>query len=1046
MQYAKIVFMVSGSYNNSLQASIITGLSPLHLSDEDTAKLIQKTGTQSLSGGANFKSIFTNLTADQQKQIRSNVPFYVRWFCSDARILLRYISHNLSKSECPDDQKNAKGMQKRSFFSSRVIIKQPHENKFTRTFRKTSQRKSVQQAPVTLRPVLPGNVSQPKTTIAQTAIPPPPFPPGNAPAPQASATPQESAPPATQAQETTIAQTSPQSPQAPVAAATVATVSIEENATRLANATELKFERTYDKSCTGYGGKPLQQKMYVLTDQDGREVEIKNFSELCSAEKLTTINMSGSGVKLYEVQTILENCERLMDADFSNCTNVDSSSHQSYGATPLNIRNCNNLASINLAGTKISLIRIQGCANLQNVNISGTPMEILQIENCASFNDSSVSMNANLRCIRIIDCTSLQTLDFSTNTNLRCLCLRKCANLKSITPPSDPKELRILDVSGCTSLEDADLTHCCEGLKVIQDDCPATITLKPNSAPSDAQGSAQQFLRQTVGENFDQYNSYADNIIFSEMQNFGSRSNQRPTALVPFMWGHHPNVMRVDRWDMEERVDTAEEANIYTKHSIPPEGENAYFARITGDYCLTCCPNLQNTANFFQMFAAEIGDGVGMLVDLHDGNAGDEYLTQSDDLGITDVQKFGDTIVIQNASLLDGYGKPAKKNVTIEVRSAMVHGKKLWHVRIRGLPDNYVFSTEVQQRINEVVGKIREENKVTVTVSHCNGGLGRGPTHMYMDTIERAAKAAREMGQECICDWANQKLPVIDGKINLAYVTRNMVLSGHAVRNVCGQSTGQFLQLEKFTEDIAIAYNEGAPNAQFQGAQTPSAQNAAPVAAAAVSTDENTTRLANATSLTFVRHDGTQYIFKDQDASEVTVKSSTELPKACPELKILTLKGCTHLDAAQFQDFQNIESIDFAECSRLGYVDVSNCPKLKTLILPHPLPPDDQGRASLIAAGSEKLIIPEGTWCLSSRVNQFIMRYNGSLYRYSASTGKLTCFLGGTGWHLLADSDSSPNPDLLPLRNPAWHTPSDAWMPVPSSQRARQNQTPGRAI
>jgi hypothetical protein len=180
------------------------------------------------------------------------------------------------------------------------------------------------------------------------------------------------------------------------------------------------------------------------------------------------------------------------------------------------------------------------------------------------------------------------------------------------------------------------------------------------------------------------------------------------------------------------------------------------------------------------------------------------------EVGIWATKQVGDIITIENAKLFNGYGQETTAQITITVHEAYANGKPFFHVRVQGLLDNHTFSTEVQQQINAVVNDIRERKHVTFTVSHCNGGMGRGPTHMFLDSVERVAHQAHKEGHGCVCDWGQQKSPLVDGKINLAYVARNMALKGNAARHVCGQSTSQFQQVERFTEDIARKYAQAA--------------------------------------------------------------------------------------------------------------------------------------------------------------------------------------------------------------------------------------------
>lgn len=546
----------------------------------------------------------------------------------------------------------------------------------------------------------------------------------------------------------------------------------------LCNATKLTFLRAQQVQT-----KFSPKSRYVFSDQNGNEIEVNEFTDILNARKLTELNMSGANISLSAMSNLVQYCQSIENFDFSNCTISGST-----GYAPLLIARKQNLKTLDISGSNLAGVIIGNCPNLQDVRTAGAKLE-------------------NFRLIR---CPELANLDFSQNSELRCIAVVNCARLGSVTPSQQGDNLRIVNISHCPNLvTPIDLTHCRPGVTVINDmERPAAITVIPPFARE--QIAAQVFIRGVVGGDFDHFNPYPDDIILNELHDRESPCGGRPKALLPFMIGCHPCVVRVDTW--AEQIDTAPAADVYSRFRIASDIEkhpNAYFAEVTPKYGITSCPNLQNTANFFQAFARQIGDGPGLIVDLHDDNGGGEYLERADldQLGISDVQRIGDTITLPDANLMDARGNPVKRTITIETRRALVRGKPFFHVRVKGLPDNHTFPTGTQQQINAAIDGIPGAADVTFTVSHCNGGMGRGPTQMYMDAIERVARRAHGEGRGCVCDWDQQKLPEVGGKINLAYVARNMLLAGHHARNVCGQSTGQFLQIKQFTEDMARAYD-----------------------------------------------------------------------------------------------------------------------------------------------------------------------------------------------------------------------------------------------
>lgn len=92
---------------------------------------------------------------------------------------------------------------------------------------------------------------------------------------------------------------------------------------------------------------------------------------------------------------------------------------------------------------------------------------------------------------------------------------------------------------------------------------------------------------------------------------------------------------------------------------------------------------------------------------------------------------------------------------------------------------------------------------------HCAAGLGRVPTLCVSNGIVQVAKEAQKRGMDCCCEWDQQKEPVVNGKVNLAYVARNLLLKGAAARSTFGQVGDQFIFLKAFAAAAAKQYGQG---------------------------------------------------------------------------------------------------------------------------------------------------------------------------------------------------------------------------------------------
>jgi hypothetical protein len=227
------------------------------------------------------------------------------------------------------------------------------------------------------------------------------------------------------------------------------------------------------------------------------------------------------------------------------------------------------------------------------------------------------------------------------------------------------------------------------------------------------------------------------------------------------------------------------------------------FSQITNgerSYYLTCAPTEHGTqAEFFLAYAAELAGQEpvvpGLIVDLHTGK---DYLTEDPPNGLTGLETVGEDIQLQYDA--------GEDNMRIQIRKGRIDGHEFYHVRVHNWPDMVALDPEIMSKINVEIEKLCKEQKIQKVTIHCNGGLGRAPTMMYCNSIERVAQEANAQGFGCCCDWENQKQPMVGEKVNLAYAMRNMLLLGHAIRSTCGQNDVQFKSYKTFSEKMAEKY------------------------------------------------------------------------------------------------------------------------------------------------------------------------------------------------------------------------------------------------
>jgi hypothetical protein len=99
--------------------------------------------------------------------------------------------------------------------------------------------------------------------------------------------------------------------------------------------------------------------------------------------------------------------------------------------------------------------------------------------------------------------------------------------------------------------------------------------------------------------------------------------------------------------------------------------------------------------------------------------------------------------------------------------------------------------------------KIFAVSKGNPPLFHCNAGMGRSATLLCAYQLYELCVRAKNSGVQITCDFNNQKFPDVDGKFNLAWAVRNLIISGRLSRQVFIQTSAQFKCLWQFTEHLA---------------------------------------------------------------------------------------------------------------------------------------------------------------------------------------------------------------------------------------------------
>jgi hypothetical protein len=290
---------------------------------------------------------------------------------------------------------------------------------------------------------------------------------------------------------------------------------------------------------------------------------------------------------------------------------------------------------------------------------------------------------------------------------------------------------------------------------------------------------------------------------------------KRPQALFAFIQRHHPDCAEIaDQF----ALDTNPTASVYMAHTeiLQREFEKDFLDyhlgnKISGHFqhdcsrivkgndrttCVSSSPTqIGNPEVFLRALALELGDNDSGLIVGIDKN---EYFKDETD-GLTGVEEVTNMDVSTRG---------------LWIRSGKVIGKDgkektIYHITISGWVDNTALPPERILKINEEIENLCRTKGIKMVNMHCGGGLGRAPTLCVANAIEQVARKAQEMGADCCCDWDQQTERVVDGKVNLAYVARNLILKGLATRSTFLQVAAQFEFFKNFTPMVAQKYGRG---------------------------------------------------------------------------------------------------------------------------------------------------------------------------------------------------------------------------------------------
>ncbi|MDR1437531.1 MAG: hypothetical protein LBI69_00555 [Puniceicoccales bacterium] len=246
-------------------------------------------------------------------------------------------------------------------------------------------------------------------------------------------------------------------------------------------------------------------------------------------------------------------------------------------------------------------------------------------------------------------------------------------------------------------------------------------------------------------------------------------------------------------------------------------------AFITGSpvFCSEAYDNKQDNQQFTPFFNAIENGEVGLIVDLSSGDRpnriymhpnyavkggvqnGENRPKEEDFSDWEKVSYDGDKHVSLTKQGDDEISDASDTKIRNELKDNYIsvkhRGKTLNYMKL-DCTDGAGMDLET---LGDYCSKIKIAAQGKLPLFHCNGGMGRSATMLCAYQLNCIYEKALEQNIEVTYDIDSQTSPQIDGKLNLAWAMRNLILNGRMARQVFVQSPDQFTCLATFAQFLA---------------------------------------------------------------------------------------------------------------------------------------------------------------------------------------------------------------------------------------------------
>jgi hypothetical protein len=481
---------------------------------------------------------------------------------------------------------------------------------------------------------------------------------------------------------------------------------------------------------------------------------------------------SNTTIDIASLNKLIEKCLPLKELYIGDISSVDMD---------FSLRGCQNIESLELHGN-VGRVRIDECPNLTTVYITMCPnVSSIEIQACSGLKVLDLSQNSSLYAISLDGCQNLIKFCLRNLAQLARLCVRRCAALTGIfLKKNSAKRLHYVEISNCPLLN----------TQTLSKNFPPRIYIKSDQEFDEyAQPRNPLILYPFLGVAFDRFNLATDDICWSS-------DDQRcmPVALDEWAAACHPIAKQTNpgdsiyvAWLDEFQVQANPVvADIMNRSRQQKDDCSRITFGNTSLYAATC-------------FGPDVGGGAALMSCL----AQELYNNEACILVLLDNGTCGDTL--DKCCAKEEDKRPVCDSSAIPVERRSAHGREFWVVRVGEKDINEA------SKINSTISKLRNELKTQKVAFVSSLGEEMLQLAIYYYVLDYIAQQAFAANIQVCCEWEHQTRSTLEGKFNLAWAARNILLDMISSRDIAELEKEQWMLIERFPDRLVS--ERGSPQA-----------------------------------------------------------------------------------------------------------------------------------------------------------------------------------------------------------------------------------------